>query len=186
MYNLLFGLAMRKLHRLETLWYTSDASIANEGKVLNNSYVTHTYHCNILLSIGPPLPGDVQLKNGVNATEGRVEIYFNNAWATLCDKVATVNDGKVLCRALNLTFSRFLTNAYFGRGNSSASIVSTNCKGNELSLRSCKISALDTAATNCTHANDISVLCSSKCTNNILFLKYSNSFIFASCIDKYL
>ncbi|RDD45648.1 Deleted in malignant brain tumors 1 protein [Trichoplax sp. H2] len=109
--------------------------------------------------IGPSKQGDVQLKNGVNATEGRVEVYVGDRWATLCDKVATINDGKVICNQLNLTFSRYLPKAYFGRGNSSAAIVSTSCTGNEISLRACNIKTL-TSASGCTHANDVSILCS--------------------------
>lgn len=73
----------------------------------------------------------------------------------------TVNDGKVICRQLNLTFSRFLPGGYFGRGNSSA-ILSVNCNGNEPNVRTCQTQAVNLATSNCTHANDVSILCSSK------------------------
>ena len=73
----------------------------------------------------------------------------------------TTNDGIVICRQLNLTFSRFFPGGYFGRGNSSA-ILSVNRKGNEPNVRNCPIQAVNLATSGCTHADDVSVLCSSK------------------------
>lgn len=116
----------------------------------------------MLLSLGPPLQGDVRIVNGPNGTEGRVEIYNSNQWGTLCSKVATVNDGIVICRQLNLTFTRFLPSAYFGKGSSAAQILSTNCSGSEFNLKSCNIHSVDMTVTDCTHDNDVSILCSSK------------------------
>ncbi|EDV28342.1 uncharacterized protein TRIADDRAFT_21116, partial [Trichoplax adhaerens] len=142
--------------------------------VTNQGGCTHQWDLSLACS-GPSKQGDVQLKNGVNATEGRVEVYVGDRWATLCDKVATINDGKVICNQLNLTFSRYLPKAYFGRGNSSAAIVSTSCTGNEISLRACNMKTL-TSASGCTHANDVSILCSISDTEPLRLLGGPNRY----------
>ncbi|RDD45645.1 Deleted in malignant brain tumors 1 protein [Trichoplax sp. H2] len=140
--------------------------------------------------IGPTLQGDVRLVNGANATEGRVEIYNNNQWGTLCAKLATINDGIAICRQLKLTFSRFLPSAYFGRGSSSTQILSTNCKGDEFNVRTCNVQPVDTVATGCTHANDVSILCSTSncqrptCQNGGTCIA-DGSHYFCQCTSQY-
>lgn len=38
--------------------------------------------------------------NGRTETEGRLEVYNNNQWGTVCDNAFNVNSAKVVCRML--------------------------------------------------------------------------------------
>ena len=48
----------------------------------------------------PDNPYPVQLIDGSSANEGRLQIYYNNQWGTVCDDSWTLSDANVVCKSL--------------------------------------------------------------------------------------
>ncbi|XP_048586645.1 LOW QUALITY PROTEIN: polycystic kidney disease protein 1-like 2 [Nematostella vectensis] len=103
--------------------------------------------------------GDVRLVGGLNQYEGRVEIYYNNEWGTICDHDWNIAEAMVVCRQLGFVTALYNPhNAAFGQGIGTIWLDSVTCNGSEDSLLSC--SGIGTfGRTSCTHARDASVVC---------------------------
>ncbi|XP_066266317.1 deleted in malignant brain tumors 1 protein-like [Branchiostoma lanceolatum] len=100
----------------------------------------------------------VRLKGGDNYSYGRVEIYYNGQWGTVCDDSFGWQDARVVCRQLG--FSDYYTyhkNAYFGQGSGPIWMDDLSCTGSEGSLQYCSHSGW--GSHNCGHWEDIGVVC---------------------------
>ena len=77
-------------------------------------------------SLGELLP--IRLVGGTTNLEGRVEIYYNNTWGTICDDYWDLRDARVACRQLGfidaLSAERF---AHFGEGQGMYLVCMCNC-----------------------------------------------------------
>ncbi|CAM4441652.1 scavenger receptor cysteine-rich type 1 protein M130-like [Caretta caretta] len=100
-----------------------------------------------------------RLVNSSTACSGRVEIQVLGAWGTLCDSRWDLPDANVLCRQLDCGFAESAPGGgYFGRGTGSVWTDTFHCKGSEPHLGHCPVTAL--GASQCSHDNDASVVCS--------------------------
>lgn len=50
-----------------------------------------------------PFPGMIRLMDGSSANEGRVEVYCNNQWGTICDDGFSQVEADTVCRQLGYT-----------------------------------------------------------------------------------
>ena len=101
---------------------------------------------------------DIQLMGGSGSHEGRVEVYHNGAWGTVCDDDWNLQDATVVCRQLGyFNASAALGSARFGAGSSPILFSELACIGNESIITECH--HLLTGVHNCTHSEDVGVVC---------------------------
>ena len=103
----------------------------------------------------------VRLVGGSWNGEGRVEIYYNGAWGTVCDDDWDINDAQIVCRSLGYSnASDAPKKARFGQGSGRMWLDNVNCLGHESSIAMCSNNGWGNH--DCSHAKDASVICSSK------------------------
>ena len=94
--------------------------------------------------------------------EGRVEIYYNGEWGTVCDDFWDLRDAIVVCRQLGYTTAvRRTIEAEFGEGTGTIWLDNIHCSGTENKLSECNANSF--GSTNCYHRQDAGVVCASKC-----------------------
>ncbi|XP_071503653.1 CD5 antigen-like isoform X2 [Diadema antillarum] len=106
-----------------------------------------------------PKEGDVKLANSVEDHEGRVEIFHNNKWYTVCDDGWDINDARVVCRQLGFqdVLKTWSQGTPFGPGIADILLDNVDCKGDESNLLECDHSGL--GVHDCTHMEDAGVIC---------------------------
>ena len=89
---------------------------------------------------------------------GRVEVYHNGEWGTVCDDGWNYVDAIVACRQLGFYSSvTAYGSARYERGTGPIWLSRLSCFGNESTLFEC--AQLSGATKNCMHSDDASVYC---------------------------
>ncbi|XP_048727704.2 mucin-4-like isoform X2 [Ostrea edulis] len=102
----------------------------------------------------------VRLVGGQNPLEGRVELYYNGGWGTVCDDYWDDHDTAVVCNSLGFSANgaTAMCCAHFGQGNGSILLDDVDCLGTETDIEHCKHRGW--GLHNCQHQEDVSVRCS--------------------------
>ncbi|XP_067319359.1 scavenger receptor cysteine-rich type 1 protein M130-like [Anolis sagrei] len=97
--------------------------------------------------------------NGTSPCSGRVEVFHNDAWGTVCDAGWDLQDAQVVCRQLGCgNASKALGGAHYGQGSGPIWLESINCTGEEAFLKECQKGGWGERS--CSHSQDASVECS--------------------------
>uniref|UniRef100_H9GVY0 Lysyl oxidase like 2 n=1 Tax=Anolis carolinensis TaxID=28377 RepID=H9GVY0_ANOCA len=96
-----------------------------------------------------------------NPREGRVEIFHNSEWGTVCDDDFSIYNAHVVCRELGYEEAiSWFPGSKFGQGEGRIWMDNVYCTGTETSLAQCKSNGW--GVSDCRHTEDVGVLCSDK------------------------
>ena len=89
---------------------------------------------------------------------GRLEVYVEGRWGTVCDDYFDINDAKVACRQLGYRRARRVyPRARYGQGRLPILMDDVHCTGYEAQLSHCRSNPI--GEHNCRHSEDVSILC---------------------------
>ncbi|XP_035534569.1 deleted in malignant brain tumors 1 protein-like [Morone saxatilis] len=101
----------------------------------------------------------IRLVNGTNRCNGRVELYYNGQWGTVCDDRWGMQEAVVVCREMNCGNALTVKyKAYFGRGRDQVLLDDVDCTGHEKSISDCPHRGF--GEHDCDHNEDAGVVCS--------------------------
>ncbi|CAC5384294.1 DMBT1 [Mytilus coruscus] len=120
------------------------------------------HHCNHNQDVSITCKTQIRLVNGRTQTEGRVEVFHNNQWGTICDDAFDADDAKVVCKMLgyDTTFAEAFGGATYDQGTGPVMMGNVRCTGNENDIGDCPFNGWRNSQ--CAHSNDVGVSCGAK------------------------
>uniref|UniRef100_A0A672YUR9 Lysyl oxidase homolog n=1 Tax=Sphaeramia orbicularis TaxID=375764 RepID=A0A672YUR9_9TELE len=117
-----------------------------------SSYMPFSYTPRIQLR----LAGDKRKHN-----EGRVEVFYNGEWGTVCDDDFTLHAAQVVCRELGYVEAiSWSPSSKYGKGQGPIWFDNLHCTGKEKTLALCPSNGI--GVSDCKHTEDVGVVCSDR------------------------
>lgn len=99
--------------------------------------------------------------NGTSHCSGRIEVFHDQKWGTVCDDIWDLSSAQVVCRELGCGIAISAPKeAHFGKGHGTIWLKGAECKGTETTLKDCQLEPW--GMHNCDHTEDAGVVCSGK------------------------
>ncbi|OCT72903.1 CD5 antigen-like [Xenopus laevis] len=99
----------------------------------------------------------IQLVNGSSRCAGRLEVFYDGEWGSVCDDDWDRSDSQVVCHQLGCGGPQLNRGPRFGQASGRIWLDDVQCNGNENSLEECKHRTW--SYNDCTHEEDVSVHC---------------------------
>lgn len=104
----------------------------------------------------------LRLVSGATPNEGRLEVFWNGNWGTVCDDYWDLTDASVVCQQLGYPGALLaVTNGRFGSGTGPIWMDNIHCRGSETRLQDCTFGGF--GVHNCVHSEDAGVVCGKIC-----------------------
>ncbi|XP_066433414.1 scavenger receptor cysteine-rich type 1 protein M160-like [Eleutherodactylus coqui] len=101
----------------------------------------------------------LRLVDGPSRCAGRVEIYHDGRWGTICDDSWNKTDADVVCKQLGCGYGvKATTGGYYRKGTGEIWLDDVQCAGNETHIQDCP--ANQYGKHNCDHEEDAGAICS--------------------------
>ncbi|XP_075703553.1 scavenger receptor cysteine-rich domain-containing group B protein-like [Rhinoderma darwinii] len=133
-----------------------EASLSECSSVMSKGHTCETGEAEAMCSQSGV--SKVRLVGGNSSCSGRVEVFYNQAWGTVCDDTWDLFDARVVCRQVGCgPAQRAHGGAYFSPGNGSIWLEKLFCNGTESSLSQC--GGVVSKNSLCIHSQDAGVIC---------------------------
>lgn len=100
----------------------------------------------------------IALVNGGIPSAGRLEVFYNGEYGTVCDDYFTMENAQVACRQLGFAGAKMLApEAHFGEGTGPIVMDNVRCIGTETNIAQC--SHKEWAVHDCNHREDVGIMC---------------------------
>uniref|UniRef100_A0A8C1PUV5 SRCR domain-containing protein n=1 Tax=Cyprinus carpio TaxID=7962 RepID=A0A8C1PUV5_CYPCA len=100
----------------------------------------------------------LRLSGGEGRCSGRLGVYHNAVWGSVCDDLWDISDAQVVCRQLGCGAAlRADGNSVFGAGEGVVWMNRVKCRGNEIHLWDCPLSLKN--HTDCSHKEHAGLTC---------------------------
>ena len=125
------------------------------------------------------------------SSQGRVELFYNGTWGTVCSNNWKLRDANVVCHQLGFGGAQSVyIQTVFGRRKGNSWYYDLRCIGNESSLTNCGQSVWFSSY--CSHSSDADVVCrtGTKCYKTvnllkIIFYHFAKNFIICKKLSTY-
>ncbi|XP_073701089.1 galectin-3-binding protein B-like [Garra rufa] len=105
----------------------------------------------------PTQEGNVRLVGDLDSS-GRVEVYHDRQWGSVCDDGWDLAEAQVVCRQMGFPGAiSAIPGGTYGEGSGQIWLDEMKCKGSESSLSDCSFNGW--GVTDCTHKEDAGVVC---------------------------
>merc|ERR1712168_1536422 len=103
--------------------------------------------------------GDVRLVDGASIFEGRLEVFHDNTWGTVCNDLFGQNDrgAEVACRQLGYFGGELIPSHRVKKGVEPTWLDNVQCSGSEQTISECPHN--EWGVEDCGHSEDVGVRC---------------------------